>query len=152
MRQYLNLKRWRLPAIAVLMAVTALAVVATPSEAFAQQPGESSQYTPENVGGNALRTPNSYRKPETVDTSLRCGAALDFRQKQNGNLSRARDARTEIYSTPGDYIPRERIMRVLSNCLETAGNGPPVLTRGIRDTNLSLARWANTTANLCQVR
>jgi formylglycine-generating enzyme required for sulfatase activity len=105
MRQYLNLKRWRLPAIAVLTAVTALAVVATPSEAFAQQPGESSHYTPENVGGNALRTPNSYRKPETVDTSLRCGAALDFRQKQNGNLSRARDAGTEIYSTPGDYIP-----------------------------------------------
>jgi hypothetical protein len=57
MRQYLNLKRWRLPAIA---AITALAVVATPSEAFAQQPGESSHYTPENVGGDALRTPNSY--------------------------------------------------------------------------------------------
>jgi hypothetical protein len=39
-----------LPAIAAL---TALAVVATSSEAFAhQQPGESSRYTPENVGAS----------------------------------------------------------------------------------------------------
>jgi hypothetical protein len=60
MRQYLNLKRWRLPAIAVLTAITALAVVATSSKAFAQQPGESSKYTAENVGGNALKLRGSY--------------------------------------------------------------------------------------------
>jgi hypothetical protein len=60
MRQYLNLKRWRLSATAVLTAITALAVVATSSKAFAQQPGESSKYTAENVGGNALKLRGSY--------------------------------------------------------------------------------------------
>jgi hypothetical protein len=60
MRQYLNLKRWRLLAIAVLTAIMAFAVIATSSEAIAQQPGESSHYTPENVGGNVLQLRGSY--------------------------------------------------------------------------------------------
>ena len=63
MPQYLNLKRRRLSATAVLTvltAITALAVVATSSKAFAQQPGESSKYTAENVGGNALKLRGSY--------------------------------------------------------------------------------------------
>jgi hypothetical protein len=58
MPQYLNLKRRRLSATAVLTAITALAVVATSSKA--QQPGESSKYTAENVGGNALKLRGSY--------------------------------------------------------------------------------------------
>jgi pimeloyl-ACP methyl ester carboxylesterase len=63
MRQYLNLKIWRLTAIAVL---TALTVVTSSSKAFAQQPGESSRDTPENGAGQPLQTPNSYKRVQNV--------------------------------------------------------------------------------------
>jgi hypothetical protein len=50
------LKRWRLPALAVLAVIT---VLGTASEAFAQgQNGESSKYTLEMVGGSGLSTQN----------------------------------------------------------------------------------------------
>jgi hypothetical protein len=56
MRQYLNMKRWRLPAVAVFTAITSLAVFATASEAFAQgQPGEITGYTQQSIKNLTLQ-------------------------------------------------------------------------------------------------
>src|SRR5579883_3346420 len=60
-RSYMHLKRksrsWR----TLLLAMTVLGIVAaTTTESFAQQPGESSHYTAENVDGQELRTPHTY--------------------------------------------------------------------------------------------
>jgi pimeloyl-ACP methyl ester carboxylesterase len=63
MRQYLNSKRWQLPAIAVL---TALTVVTISPVAFAQQPGESSRGAPGNMAGQPLHTPNSHKRVQNV--------------------------------------------------------------------------------------
>src|SRR5580692_10072803 len=81
------------------------------------------------------------------------GAAVDFRQRLNGNTSRARSLCKGIHSMQAGCIQQRRVgPRASSNCLATAGNGRQAPTRAIPDTNLSQVHWANTTANSCPVR
>jgi hypothetical protein len=71
-----NRKRSVLFVLAIAFQLSALAVLATPSEAFAQLPGEWGNYIPENDGGLNLSMTGPSAKPETADTCLGRGEAL----------------------------------------------------------------------------
>src|SRR5262245_24969661 len=83
---------------------------------------------------------------------LRAGEDADYQRKGNGNASRAKHRRTEIYSIPGGCILQLQAARVSNNFSGTVGNGRPARPSVIPDISPFRVLWANTTASLCLAR
>jgi hypothetical protein len=83
-----NRKRSVLFVLAIAFQLSALAVLATPSEAFAQLPGEWGNYIPENDGGQNLSMTGAFSEARNGGHLLRAWRGADnqvWMSVDNGN-------------------------------------------------------------------